>query len=166
MKGTLNKSHLTLQRERSDHRRAVITGGRQVPLSFPPQGTSAGPWSVSISAFLSRKGRSICGEEDTRSPGSSSRRTHGVAVACLGRHTKELRNGRGSMPVLGGPTSLCVCLWEFNKGQGFALWTLFSPHTPFASCSYTSNSYRIFCLGLVTTPTWAMPPVYAYSLPL
>lgn len=36
MKGTLHKSHLTLQRERSNHRHAVITEERWVPLFFPP----------------------------------------------------------------------------------------------------------------------------------
>lgn len=46
-----------------------------------------------------------------------SDKTHGIAVACLGTHTKELRNGRGSMPVLRGPTSLCVCLWEFKNSR-------------------------------------------------
>lgn len=104
-KGTLHKSCLTLERERSDHRRAVIMKGRS-QLFFPPRGSRAGPWSVSISAFLSRKGGYICGEDDARSSGSS-RQTRSVAVACLRTHTEELRKEKGS---LRGPTTLCVCL--------------------------------------------------------
>lgn len=147
MKGTLHKSYVTLQRWRSSHRDAVITGDRWVPLFFPPWGTSAGPWSVSISAFLSRKCGPIHGEDDTRSPGGSSRQTHGVAVASLGRHANELRNGRGGMPVLGGPTSLCVYLCEINNGQGsHKVRSLFFLHTPFASHSYT--------LVVTESPAW------------
>lgn len=57
-KGTLHKSCLTLERERSDHRHAVIMKGRS-QLFFPPRGTHAGPWSVSISAFQGKGGMSV-----------------------------------------------------------------------------------------------------------
>lgn len=110
MKDTLHKSDLTLQKKRSDHRHAVITEDRWVSLFFPPWGINANPWFVSISTFLSGIGGSICREDNTRSSGSSSRQTHDVAVACLRRHTKEPRNGRGSVPVLRRPISLCVCV--------------------------------------------------------
>lgn len=108
---------------------------------------------------------------------SVGRMTPETQAAAAGKHTVLLLPVSGDTPKswdMEGEACLswedqqvCMCVCgNLTMGKGPTMWTLFSPHTPFASCSYTSSSYRISCLGLVMTPIWATPPVHAYSPPL